>query len=128
MKGELAGAGLEKEANMSDGRDEFKTRLSRLLRRHKALARGYTATMRPDGLIVLEPRRIQFKLPVRGFVLLMAVFMTFKGFMLTSLGHAPYDARLTILEGGTLYEQVGAFVMGVDPVSRAIADLLALII
>ncbi len=110
---------------MSDGRNEFASRLAKLTKRHNAMARGYTATLRGDGLIVVQPRRIQFQLPVRGFVLLMAVFMIFKGFMLAQLGEASYNERLLILSSGSLYEQAGGFVMGIDPVSQVIADTLA---
>lgn len=109
---------------MSDGRELFASRLLKLTRRHRAMARGYTATLRGDGLIVVHPRRFQFRLPVRGFVLLMAVFMLFKGFMLASLGLAAYEQRLSVLQTGSTYEQAGAFVMGLDPVSRAVADLM----
>ncbi len=109
---------------MSDGRKEFGSRVNRLSRRHNAMARGYTANIRGDGLIVVQPRRFQFKLPIRGFVLLMAVFMIFKGFMLASLGDQAYYERLSVLRLGSTYEQAGAFVMGIDPVSQVIADSL----
>ncbi|WP_246035955.1 hypothetical protein [Aliishimia ponticola] len=88
------------------------------------MARGYTASLRGDGLIVVHPRRVHFHMPVRGFVLLMSVFMLFKGFMLATLGPATYSERLTVLSGGTVYEQAGAFVMGIDPVSQVVADTL----
>lgn len=113
---------------MTDDRVLFQTRLNRLARRHSAMARGYSASVRSDGLIVVQPRRFQFKLPVRGFVLLMTVFMLFKGFMLASLGDATYQNRLAVLERGTLYEQAGAFVMGIDPVSAELAALMRPII
>ena len=109
---------------MSDGRNEFASRVNKLSRRHTAMARGYTASVRGDGLIVVQPRRIQFKMPVRGFVLLMAAFMLFKGFMLASLGDQAYYERLSVLQLGSTYEQAGAFVMGIDPVSQLVADLL----
>jgi hypothetical protein len=115
---------LSNEADMSDGRKEFGSRVNRLSRRHNAMARGYTANIRGDGLIVVQPRRFQFKLPIRGFVLLMAVFMIFKGFMLASLGDQAYYERLSVLRLGSTYEQAGAFVMGIDPVSQVIADSL----
>lgn len=92
------------------------------------MANGYSATLTGDGLIVVQPRRFQFKLPVRGFVLLMAIFMLFKGFMLASLGDANYGERLTLLNSGTVYEQAGAFVMGIDPVSQTLADVIRPII
>lgn len=113
---------------MSDDRMEFASRVNRLTRRHNAMVKGYTASIRGDGLIVVRPRRIQFKLPVRGFVLLMVVFMFFKGYMVASLGQAEYYERLSVLRLGTIFEQAGAFVMGIDPVSQAVADLLVKVI
>lgn len=109
---------------MSDHQREFSHRLKRLTQRHHAMARGYTARLRGDGLIVVEPRRVHFKLPLRGFVLLMTFFMIFKGFMLASLGSADYSARLNVLEQGRIYEQAGAYIMGIDPVSDLIAQVL----
>lgn len=111
---------------MSYDRDAFSKRVNRVTRKHRAMAHGYSARLRGDGLIVVQPRRIQFKMPVRGFVLLMLIFMFFKGFMMASLGEAAYQSRLTILSGGTIYEQAGAFVMGIDPVSKGIAQLFEL--
>lgn len=110
---------------MFDARYEFQRRCNRLMYRHQALARGYTASLRPDGLIVLQPRRFQFQLPVRGFVLLIGFFSLFKGFMLASLGTTTYAERLSALENGTLLEMAGSFVMRIDPLSQAIAELLA---
>lgn len=109
---------------MAEGRTEFASRLSRVTRRHNAMARGYTASVRGDGLIVVHPRRFQFRLPVRGFVLLMTFFMIFKGFMLASLGEATYYERLSILKNGSPFERAGAFVMGVDPVSKFAGDMM----
>ncbi len=110
---------------MSDGRVEFENRLNRLLRRHHSLARGYKARLRADELIVRTPRRVAFRLPLRGFVLLMGMLMMFKGFVLATSGEAVYRERLTILENGTLPERAGAVVMAIDPVSQVIADILS---
>lgn len=110
---------------MSDGRVEFENRVDRLWRRHEALSRGCRAILRPDGLIVLKPRRFAFKLPIPGFVLLMGMLMAFKGFMLASLGEAGYGARLTTLDAGTVFDRMGALVMGLDPVSKVLGDMLA---
>ena len=113
---------------MSDGRTEFKRRVDSILRRHQSLTNGYTATLREDGLIVVHPRRLHFKMPVRGFVLLMVAFMLFKGFMLASLGAQPYTERLFALQSGTMFERAGAFVMGVDPVSQNVAKVLSTVL
>ena len=101
---------------------EFAARVSRVTKRHTAMGAGYTATLRGDGLIVVKPRAIRFKLPVRGFVLLMVAFMIFKGFLLAYMGEAEYAAKLTTLKT-TTYGDISAFIMGVDPVTDVIARL-----
>lgn len=111
---------------MSYDRLAFANRVNSVSRKHRAMAHGYTAKLRGDGLIVVQPRKVQFKFPVRGFMLLMLIFMLFKGFMIASLGTQEYTARLNVLNNGTLYEQAGGFVMGVDPVSKGIAQLFSL--
>lgn len=109
---------------MSDLRGDFTTRVNRLTRKHATLARGYSASMRGDGLIVVKPRRLQFRFPLRGFVLLMAFFMIFKGFMLAHLGDDAYYQRVGALQQGSVFEKAGAIVMGIDPVSRGFADIM----
>lgn len=114
---------------MSDGgRSEFYKRLSKLTKRHEAMSRGYVATLRGDGLIVLEPRKLQFQFPIRGFVLLMLMFMTFKGYMMAALGEADYAERLAVLQSGSIFEKVGALIMGLDPVSRVIGAALSVVV
>lgn len=109
---------------MDRGQKEFSSRVSRVDRQHRAMGRGYKASLRGDGLIVVHPRRFQFKLPVRGFVLLMIALMIFKGFMLNQMGDAGYEARLNALRSGSGFGEAGAFIMGIDPVARLVADVL----
>ena len=114
---------------MSDGgRSEFSKRLAKLTKRHEAMTRGYVATLRGDGLIVLEPRKLQFQLPFRGFVILMLLFMTFKGYMMAVLGETAYAERLTVLHSGSIFEKVGALIMGLDPISRVIGAAFSVVV
>lgn len=107
---------------MDASQQDFSNRVAQVVKHHRALGRGYKGVMRPDGLIVVKPRQFRFRLPVRGFVLLMVSFMIFKGFLLAHLGAAQYSARLDVLKTGT-FGDVGAFIMGVDPVTDAVATL-----
>jgi len=110
---------------MSDGqRSEFNERLRRLIKKHRAMSRGYTAHLRPDGLIVLQPKRTQFSISPRSLALFLVAFLAFKGFIIMSLGLATYQDRLSRLEDGTFFERAGAWVMQVDPVSAEIARLI----
>lgn len=109
---------------MDESQRDFAQRITRMKRRHHALGTGYTARLRGDGLIVVQPRQLRFRLPVRGFVLLMASFMIFKAVVLTHLGDTAYQARLDVLKTGT-FGDVGAWVMGVDPVTQSLATLFS---
>ena len=112
---------------MDASQRDFTARVSRVKRRHTALGAGYTAALREDGLIVVQPHQFKFKFPARGFVLLMAAFMIFKGYLLAYLGPEAYGSKLTALEA-TTYGDVGAFIMGVDPVTDVIARLFGYVL
>jgi hypothetical protein len=59
---------------MSTGREEFKKRLSRVVRRHRAMARGCRAMLRSDGLIIWVPAaESRCRGPWRPLLLVMAV-------------------------------------------------------
>lgn len=108
---------------MIETRNDFHARVRTLGRKHRAMAKGSTAQLRQDGLIVVRPkrRRTRRRYPLRSFALLIIGFFAFKGFMLASMGDAGYDDRLTRLGEGTALEQVGALVMQPDRVSALFA-------
>lgn len=109
---------------MDDSQLKFQARLRPLLRKHHAMSRGYVTRMRPDGLIVVKPRRVQSRVPGRSVLLFLAAFLVFKGFLLAHLGSETYGERIARLNDGSMIEKVGAFVMQVDPVSQLIAQKL----
>ena len=109
---------------MSDGRGEFERRLNRLAQKHGAPSAGHAGTLSGDRQIVPRPRRLRFRLHLRAFVLLMIAFMAFKAIMLASLGDAVYGARVMMLARGTIPEEIAAVVMGLDPVSKLVGELL----
>ncbi len=112
---------------MDESQRDFAQRVGRVVKRHRAMHGGYTATLRDDGLIVVRPYQVRFKLPLRGFVLLMASFMIFKGFLLAYMGLPAYEARLDTLAAGQ-FGTAGAWIMGVDPVTDVIARLFSYIL
>lgn len=57
----------------------------------------------------------------KGFVLLVALFLAFKGVVIAHLGPETYVAAIHKLEDGAAVERAGAFIMRPDPVSRAVA-------
>lgn len=109
---------------MADSHAEFDQRLNRLSRKHRAMARGYTTQLRPDGLIVTKPRRRRVGVPLHSIILFVAAFLAFKGFMIASLGVATYEERVGRLQSGTVPEQAGAWVMQADPVSNWVYEKL----
>lgn len=110
---------------MSDQHAEFSNRLRRLDRKHAQTSRGYTAKMRSDGLIVVEPHKArESRISLRTFILFGFALVLFKGFLMASLGFDSYAFRVEKLAQGSFVEQAGAVIMGRDPVSIMVAQQL----
>ncbi|MDX1784978.1 MAG: hypothetical protein R3210_02540 [Roseovarius sp.] len=107
---------------MTYSQNGFSARLKKVERKHVRLARGYDSKVGPDGLIVFRPKRRKMSFPLRGFVLLIMGVLLFKGLIMAQIGADAYDARIEVLEQGTVLEQVGAVVMYADPITEAIAE------
>ncbi len=106
---------------MVDSQVQFERRIDRLTKKHQAMARGYSARMRSDGLIEIKPRRAHLRFSPRGLFLFIAAFVVFKAFLLANLGADTYDQRVSRLQEGTAVEKAGAFVMQIDPLSQFVA-------
>lgn len=78
-----------------------------------------------DGVIVLTYERPEQTITVRGFAVLVAAFLVFKGAVIAHLGADVYNAAVLNLQYGAWVEQLGAFVMFPDPLSQAIAAWLS---
>jgi hypothetical protein len=109
---------------MVENQLQFDQRLRRLTKKHRAMAQGYTTRMRPDGLIVVKPRKTKSRVSFRSVLLFVAAFFLFKGFLFATLGPETYDERVGRLQQGSMIEQAGAFVMQGDPVTNFIASKL----
>lgn len=70
-------------------------------------------------------RRRNRRSPLRPLVTFVTVIVIFKGFLLASLGAATYGSKIDALREGTIVEQIGAYVMTMDPFSKSIATLIA---
>lgn len=99
----------------------FDRRVSRLGRKHTAMARGYVHKLQPNGLVIARPKRRAPRVSPRGVVLFIAGIFVFKALLIAHLGEASYEERVAVLQAGSLPEQAGAIVMQVDPVSRWLA-------
>ncbi|MEX0282231.1 MAG: hypothetical protein AB3N13_13690, partial [Arenibacterium sp.] len=73
---------------------EFHNRLKRLIKKHRAMAYGYTMRMRPDGLIVAQPRRQLSPVTGRSFIIFLVAFFAFKSVVMAGLGGGEYGARV----------------------------------
>ncbi|AHD01649.1 hypothetical protein [Leisingera methylohalidivorans] len=102
---------------MGEHRDQFQARLKQINRKHKALSAGYSAKLRPDGLLVVKPHRLQSPVSGRSILLFVAAFLLFKSFLMAVHGFDSYDERVQTLAAGSGVEHAGAFLMQADPVS-----------
>ncbi|MGI9370709.1 MAG: hypothetical protein ACR2O2_17920 [Ruegeria sp.] len=101
---------------------EFDQRVSRLNKKHDKLNRGYRATVRSDGLVVMKPLRVRSAIPLKVLVMIVCGFFAFKAFLLSVLGSSGYELRVNSLNEGTPVEQAGAWVMQTDPLSELLAQ------
>lgn len=104
---------------------DFGQRVTRLSKKHQKLNRGYRASMRSDGLVVMRPQRVRSAISVRVLMLALLGFFVFKAFLLFHLGETTYQNRVDTLNTGTPVEQAGAWVMQIDPVSELLSVQLS---
>lgn len=100
---------------------EFDQRVHRLTKKHQKMSRGYRATMRRDGLVVMKPQRVRSAVSLKVLLLCLCGFFAFKAFLLSNLGPSGYQYRIDALNGGTSVEKAGAWIMQVDPISQALS-------
>lgn len=106
---------------MSKQHKEFSARLQRLENKHASMAHGYSAHVRPDGLIVVAPKKIRSGISRRVIVLFLLCFWMFKILLIALLGLDSYHGRVVNLQNGTSVEQLGAIIMHADPISASLA-------
>ena len=102
---------------------EFLQRLRRIGDNHSKLAHGHIAVMGKDGLVVAEPKPLKTHHVARGLFLCLVVMWLFKVYLHASVGAVAYQERVTSLQNGSIFEQVGGYVMVADPVTSWIAGL-----
>jgi hypothetical protein len=110
---------------MSQTIENFDRRLKRVNRRHNRMRdNGVVARIGKDGLISAYPRCRLPSFPLRGFVILFAAALLYKGFLLAYLGPQTYDNRVSALNQGSIVEQAGGWLLQADPATQAIAGLI----
>jgi hypothetical protein len=106
----------------------FDKRLKKIVRRHEKMSNGVVRTINSDGLIVAKPRLYRPRFPLKGLLAVLFLGFLFKGFLFAYLGEAAYAERVATLQGGTVLEQAGAWVMQADPVTVLASDGIAMIL
>jgi hypothetical protein len=103
--------------------DDFKIRLGKVEKKRLHLARGYSAYVSDDGLIVFTAKRQKTDKPVRAMIGTLVAFVLFKALVLGAVGPEAYLERVERLTGQSVFGQLGALVLSVDPATQMIVDL-----
>ncbi len=109
---------------MESALKRFERRQRAIRHKHRKLAHGYVTKLNRNGVIEHRPRRA-LKAPRFGSVLVALLsFLAFKGLMLASLGAENYGEHLALLTNGSVWDKLGAWLLGVDPVTLWIGQHL----
>ncbi len=100
----------------------YDKRVREINKKHRKMAQGVVHSINHDGLIIARPRRRGPRLPWKGIALMVAGFFLFKAFLLINLGPQGFEDRVAALNAGTTFEQVGSYVMALDPVTEFLAE------
>ena len=88
-------------------------------------ATGYVTLVDKNGLIQVVPRqkrRTLSTVPLKLVVLLAILITVFKALALMNVGLVDCETGLEALSQGSAVEQIGAFVLQIDPVTHAIFE------
>jgi len=103
----------------------FNKRVHKVVRAHdKMRLNGVVHRVGPDGLIRSRPRLIRPAFPLRGALLIVALFMAFKSILFAQMGAGNYVAQVNDLRQGSFVERAGAVLMQEDPLTRALGGYL----
>lgn len=100
-------------------------RLRRVVRTHDRMRKnGVVHRVGPDGLIRSRPRLIRPRFPLKGLLVIAALFIAFKALLFAQMGAGNYALKVENLRNGSVVEQIGAVLMQEEPVTVAIGDYL----
>lgn len=114
---------------MKDGFAHFDRRLDRLDDQKTALNEGHRVELDETGLMKLIPtgerrRQVNRVLPIRAIMIIAAVLLSFKGFLLYQLGFGTYTAKVASMAKGDSLDQFGAWVMQIEPVTLSVYKII----
>lgn len=110
---------------MDDTLRSFRKREGALRKKHIRMAHGYVTKMDKSGLIIQQPDRKVGSAGKRLLFYSVLVFLGFKVLLLSGLGIDAYSAHLDALARGSVYEQAGAWLMQIDPLTARLAGIVA---
>ncbi len=117
---------------MKDGFAHFDRRLEMLEDKKAALDQGHRLEVDPNGLMTLSPtgvrrRKLVRLLPLRALMIIAFTLLTFKGFLLFQLGLGTYTAKVTAMAKGDTMDQIGAYLMQIEPVTLWLYEVIRFI-
>ncbi|WP_322894800.1 MULTISPECIES: hypothetical protein [unclassified Yoonia] len=104
---------------------DFDQRVGQILRKRDRLSKGSIKTVTSNGLIVERPRGYRPRMPLRIMLILIFVAVLSKAAFVANVGDAAYTARLAVLAEGGLLDQLVGWLLQIDPLTKAIAGLMA---
>jgi len=100
-------------------------RLDKVVRNHQRMRRnGVVHRVGRDGLIRSRPRLIRPRFPVKGALIIVALFLAFKSLLFAQMGSGNYALQVEELRAGSVVEQAGAVLMQEDPITVAAGGYL----
>ena len=95
-------------------------RLNKVVRNHERMRRnGVVHRVGSDGLIRTRARLIRPRFPLKGALIIAALFIAFKSLMFAQMGAGNYALKVDDLRNGSTFEQAGAVLMQEEPVTIA---------
>ncbi|SLN32814.1 hypothetical protein AQS8620_01104 [Aquimixticola soesokkakensis] len=93
---------------------EFYSRIHKIEKRKKRLARGYALEVKKNGIVEARPVRQGIRFPYRMLFVILAMVMAFKAFVYADIGPAAYNEHVAALADGSMAEKAGAWAMTAD--------------
>lgn len=109
---------------MDDAQRSFHKREQALRRKHIRMSQGYMTRMNRNGVIEQIPQNRMSGFGLSVFLRLAVAVMLFKVVALAWLGEPIYTGHVERLSQGAFYEQAGAWILQVDPVTRTLSGFL----
>jgi hypothetical protein len=114
---------------MTNKQDLFDERYRKVLDRHRELSRGYVTKLGKNGVIDHHPiSHYRDSIQLKPLLLPIGLLFFLKACVVTILKEDVFTAQVALLREGTFIEQMGAFLMQMDPITWVIAQGLGAII